>query len=562
VLPAISKGSAMQQAQKVETIIPGVNEGHFIAQIKNFFTNSTSALGEAMQNARRAGANSVTFDFNAKKKILTITDDGSGIPDFQDLLTIAKSGWNEATEKQERPFGIGFMAVCFTGDRVTVLSRGKKVSFTPDDVIDKTEILVEPSQFIGAGCQVIIKGCKLTAREIELALERFARGFPIDTVWNGKKLPNPHALCNLKGVETKIGFIHEPSIHDGVKRNYCDTGFVYCQGLPVVVGNFASYHECPWLDYTTKELTIIHLDELKYQSRLPDRDCLRDSKKAEKDFVGVLKSLWLKFLRQQKKVLSDVDFAERHWRNAEAVDALDLMLDVPLLPNEILRVPESGNWRRYDNTCCFTRANFAVKQSDVESGKQIVCLPFEPEYYDDGFARLAWAQSSNAVFLEEKELIPEGHWVLPHLLDLGVAKIDIMGNLIASAYFDGSWVCGEVKLMESIMVSINGNNQQIPSAIAGGSFGNFLVPKGENYPGHVVHQVSSYTDECENYLKGEFTRDSNDFDDLVASLSGEVGDATLHKCLRKGDALHKPNLRGKSFLVTFGEDGKYEVKQQ
>lgn len=102
-----------------------------------------------MQDARRAGAGSVHFEFDAGGNTLSITDDGCGIADFRALITLAGLDWSQEVMDAERPFGIGFFSVCFAADGVLAQSLGKGIHFSAGDLIEKRPIAVKTSDFIG-----------------------------------------------------------------------------------------------------------------------------------------------------------------------------------------------------------------------------------------------------------------------------------------------------------------------------------------------------------------------------------------------------------------------------
>ena len=93
---------------------------------------------EVLQNARRAGATEVRI--NNKDGFVTIQDNGSGIEDFQKLLDLGGSGWDEKMEAGEDPAGVGLFSLAprkvsiVSGNRKTVIDKdgwtGKPVEVT------------------------------------------------------------------------------------------------------------------------------------------------------------------------------------------------------------------------------------------------------------------------------------------------------------------------------------------------------------------------------------------------------------------------------------------------
>lgn len=71
------------------------------------FTSNTTFVKELMQNANRAGSSSVSIWVNENGFV--IEDDGVGIKNMQDLLTVAESGWDESVKLTQKPFGIGWL---------------------------------------------------------------------------------------------------------------------------------------------------------------------------------------------------------------------------------------------------------------------------------------------------------------------------------------------------------------------------------------------------------------------------------------------------------------------
>ena len=72
------------------TVTLQVNQSRLIGNLKHSFTNQSTFLSELMQNARRAGASEVRFEFHAPHTLVVI-DNGHGIDNLQNLLTIAES---------------------------------------------------------------------------------------------------------------------------------------------------------------------------------------------------------------------------------------------------------------------------------------------------------------------------------------------------------------------------------------------------------------------------------------------------------------------------------------
>ena len=100
-----------------------------IEKVTRLFNGTIDDIAnELLQNARRAGATSVTSIIDepeAERTLVTIKDDGRGVASPQELLSLGKSRWDEETELREDPAGMGFFSLSgldVTVDTVSFLS--------------------------------------------------------------------------------------------------------------------------------------------------------------------------------------------------------------------------------------------------------------------------------------------------------------------------------------------------------------------------------------------------------------------------------------------------------
>lgn len=95
--------------------------------IKRAFTGDIGEiLGELFQNSQRAGARNVQISTDDKGFVYQ--DDGHGLreeADFEALVKLGESGWDERVEEEQQPMGLGLHAllahdvvesVCFTSN--------------------------------------------------------------------------------------------------------------------------------------------------------------------------------------------------------------------------------------------------------------------------------------------------------------------------------------------------------------------------------------------------------------------------------------------------------------
>ena len=110
-----------------ETICAKVNV-RLLSKADRLFTGSVEGrIIEILQNARRSGATEVRIA--NEKGFVTVEDNGSGIEDFQKLLDLGGSGWDEQIEAGEDPAGVGLFSLAprevmiVSGDRKIVIDK-------------------------------------------------------------------------------------------------------------------------------------------------------------------------------------------------------------------------------------------------------------------------------------------------------------------------------------------------------------------------------------------------------------------------------------------------------
>ena len=98
-----------------------------LRNILNYFSDNFACIQELLQNARRAEASEVLVEIDSRAGAVTVTDNGHGVIDPQDLLNIGKSEW-AAGVQAERPAGMGLFSVFKLGRRAEVRSGRWRLS--------------------------------------------------------------------------------------------------------------------------------------------------------------------------------------------------------------------------------------------------------------------------------------------------------------------------------------------------------------------------------------------------------------------------------------------------
>ena len=120
-----------------------------INRVPEFFNaTTTDILNELLQNSRRSGASRV--DITMGYDDFTISDDGHGIEDPNDILAFGGTGWEEQAAVDEHPAGMGLYSLA-RRENVRIRSRTRdgaawQVRLTPDHFIGKVPAPVEMLQ--------------------------------------------------------------------------------------------------------------------------------------------------------------------------------------------------------------------------------------------------------------------------------------------------------------------------------------------------------------------------------------------------------------------------------
>ena len=103
----------------------------FHSTLKRLFNNTVEVIiQELLQNAQRSKASKIKFDTRYDHNTIVITDNGSGIENFNDLLIAGRSNYCDEGTLMQHPMGVGFYSLlaCDKIVRVAVISKGQKVS--------------------------------------------------------------------------------------------------------------------------------------------------------------------------------------------------------------------------------------------------------------------------------------------------------------------------------------------------------------------------------------------------------------------------------------------------
>lgn len=290
------------------TVAIEINQDKLLANLAFSFSNKSTILGELMQNARRSGATKVDFIVKNEGELI-VNDDGKGIDNFQNLFSVADSGWDADTIKNERPFGMGWLSCLYGAEHIRVNSNGRYIKGFSAEILAGGALEVKnilPHFFSETitYTEVELSGFNMTVEQIKNSLAALASGFAIPVSLNGEYFSQKHALSNedcknLFQAVDGVGHILAPLHSKTNEHEKFVSNVVYLQGLPV-------YDARRWPQSTAN---IIHLDALTHFARMPDRDKLINEGEVLNKIKAAVNQLHLDKLIGYKKTLTPEEFA-------------------------------------------------------------------------------------------------------------------------------------------------------------------------------------------------------------------------------------------------------------
>ena len=538
----------------------GVNEKNLFRTMKHIFSTSTTVLAEMMQNSRRAGATKVEFTIDAEARRITVTDDGCGLGDFNNLLQLCESGWNESVMLTDSPFGMGFFSVFFACDQVVVRSRGKRMAANLDDIQSKRELVViNDQQPVQAGTVIEMHGVAQKLLEPGIAwmanyskfmhptlnveaahaLVRQATGFPIPVFVNGVELKRPHALENLRTTVTAVGHIYVPGIHDGaplaLPKYGCVRPSLFLQGLPI-----ARLHD-------DVDAPCVHLDPTVFAARVPDRTALFDHQAQETKINQAVMNLVRQHLVQMKASLDAEQFVRRHFRSCISFGIPELLNDVPFLPlssfQRVVQVRQGADevWTGAARESESGRGQLVTRQQFVTG--ELVAWSNAPVNSEEGTHAPGLLKVMQiAEILSLRDALDAGHWLYElapscHDLEVRVAPVNpgARGNYNWNADCEvvvvervdvevTSRVDPDYRLWRSIedgWILVNKDEGEAETFICRRPTVCYLTASGSGDDhGHPIFVFSDYCDDSEVYRDEWQSSAQAAWDSLVSGLLG------------------------------------------
>ncbi|OAI12765.1 MULTISPECIES: ATP-binding protein [Methylomonas] len=523
-----------------------VNTTKLVHSLRWSFTNQETYLGELMQNARRAGASYVAFDYCAETDTVTVTDDGCGIDSIETLLTVAESGWDVETIAKEHAFGVGFLSALFACRHLDLSSKGGRFSADTDHILGFQPVAVSPVTDWNGLTEITL--IEIDGKHIDTTLAKLAAGFPIAVHFNGTVLPRPHALDSAgetEFVDSAIGRIRLIDLRDS-DRHFNDC-LVYLQGLPVYQGPYYRFCGTRYLG------NIVHLDSEQFMARLPDRDKLVDETKVIHRVGEAIRTAIECKLETLKAALSADQFLS-YYPALRECNLLRLLNDVEVLPTPLVSrierppVCDAKLFGDFEET-----VDQLVTKQAVETG-QVQLVTIDDDITTEGVLRYLMAWKNGWLLVNNQ--FDAGHWVQPYLRHL--SQEDVYCEIIDElhrAQFKGIWVWVTAVFCRAYRIRIGADI--VEYAAYGAYIGCeqddvVIIPCHEKW-GNVLEQVSRF---CENdeYQGACHDDDIEQFGQFVIANTAENPAEALSRLMPDLGAFK--GLHGKRFVLDIDHTGQ------
>ena len=513
-----------------------INEEGALRNQRYAFTDRLTLVSELLQNARRAGATRVEIRYDAAAQVLQVHDDGCGLDDFQELLSFHESGWDAATSIEERPFGVGFSKCLYAATRCIVASGCQTVDIDTAAALAKANFDVDQVSATEAvaGTRIELHGVNLP--DLGTRIQALCEGFPVTVLLNGEPLERRFAEAHLATMPSPMGAVHLAGTRDGRHSHYT---LVFLQGFCVMRPSY-------WPHDT---INVVHLDSRQFMARLPDRDKLIDEDVQRKRIDAELKTCWRETLEIAKTQLSPERFVETYYAAMRAWGELELLNDLDVLPAEVCDaivdypIQDDGGRREYVQPVA------AAPSRDAIDGGAVTLVTLD-WVNDDNAARWMLARAKGYLVFDWTGLHAD-HWVQRHVhfLEDKPVQVEAVSEQVRTV-LEGRWVSPNVILCEAVRIRVGDEVAEVTDEGVCHE-GDLYIPAGE-CSGAPVRQLSSFTDENDQFLDSDLDADRDALVDLIRRLRSVDPVQTLDSLLQDLRLGNYPLLHGKTFQLTVG----------
>jgi len=419
----------------MQTIQAKVN-ARLLSKADRLFTGTIEGrIIEILQNARRAKATEVRI--TNKDGFVTVYDNGCGIEDFQKLLDLGGSGWDEKMEAGEDPAGVGLFSLA--PREVTIISGNRKAIIDKDGWSGKP---VEVTQTMDSIKGTIVKFKDEKPWDMEL-VEKHAVFASIRVIVDGKYC-HQMPFCSDKAVYyenpgCRIEVVNEISnYHRAWSSNYyLGRVLVNFHGQVVQLDR--------WPNKNCRGLTILIdiSDQTDIRLMLPARTRLIENAASQK----LKEAMELEYFKYYQKQKTHTLYYEEYLRAKEL--GIELLEAEPqfragLICDEYDQVVEVVKPKEIELKNCYLCSDDDCDDHLAEVNAHLLGAlgsfkdkPFVPVTIDNGYIGYSWTELPKVVKVEVKtgkELLRQG--VLSEELacfdELSITVLTSDGNVFTS----------------------------------------------------------------------------------------------------------------------------------
>ena len=276
----------------MQTIQARVN-ARLLTKANRLFTGTLEGrIIEILQNARRAGATQVGIT-NLPDGVVLVRDNGQGIEDFEKLLDLGGSGWEEAFEQSEDPAGVGLF--CLAPRAVTIRSRGRKVTIA-DNGWTGAQVEIEDDPELINGTELRFQDEPWTSG----AVDRNAVFTGLQVTADGNACPHEEFSSDQAAHHPELGCRIEVREYQDLKpwHHSCHAGRYGDNVLVNFHGQVVSFHYCPAGEHHLHFLIGMTGEPTGIRLMLPARTCLVENE-AYKAMLAAMELETFRYLQRR-----------------------------------------------------------------------------------------------------------------------------------------------------------------------------------------------------------------------------------------------------------------------
>lgn len=181
-----------------------------IAKVSRIFNGSLDDIfNETFQNARRAGATIVNIASEHLEDgcIITISDDGAGIDDPANLVSLGQSDWSDECRVREDPAGMGFFSLAGRDTVVNSSSANASFSLVISGPAWTGEADIDVLPWEGPhGTTISFVFESIRDGKLDMAIQAAARHFPLPVIHNGAAVSQNEFLEGAHAIVERDGY--------------------------------------------------------------------------------------------------------------------------------------------------------------------------------------------------------------------------------------------------------------------------------------------------------------------------------------------------------------------